>query len=67
MGDFKTMIYTYWRKGRKTNHMVWSGDKHKTLCSLKVLQDNRTSVRIDHTNMCKKCLKAHDMVIKRHA
>ena len=67
MGDFTKMIYTYWRKNRKTNHIVWSGEKHKTLCSLKVIQNNRTSPIINHDNMCKKCMKTYNNVIEKHS
>ena len=66
MGDITRMMYSYWRKGRKINHIVWSGEKHKTLCSLKVFPDNRTSTSINHTDMCKKCVRAYENAIERH-
>jgi hypothetical protein len=66
MGDTRRMMYSYWRKGRKINHIVWSGDKDKTLCSLKVFPDNRKSTSINHTDMCKKCLNIYNGAMERY-
>ena len=67
MGDIARMMYIYWRKGRKTNHIVWSGDQEKTLCSLKIIDSKKVSCSLNHPNICKKCDKIHKDGVYRYS
>ena len=59
------MMYTHWLKGRKTNHVVWGGEKFNTLCGLKLKAEN--DIRFlpyvifkSDGNFCKKCVRIYN-------
>lgn len=55
------MVFRYWRKGSKVDHLVWNGDPDRTFCGLKVYQDTRRLPNMDNwqLNACKKCEKIY--------
>ena len=59
------MMMTHWFEGRKIDHIVWDGDKTKTICGLVIKLSNDIRflpyVSFDkrHT-YCKKCAKIYD-------
>ena len=46
----------HWFKGRKTDHIVWDGDKTKTICGLVTKPDNDIRFLVSPEEFCSQYL-----------